>query len=415
MFDIVGKHNKARIYAELLDSESYSQIQNLVNQEFVKDSKICMMPDAHAGAGCTIGTTMTIRDMVVPNLVGVDIGCSVTAVKLTEKISSDNIELFKRLDQVIEEHIPVGFNVRDARQMETKTVFGGSIASVADYLLIETLHCKDHVNIQRGKQSFGTLGGGNHFIELANGVDSTYLIIHSGSRKLGMEVAEYYQGLAVRNMKKYSDSDLKEIIEKHKLLGTTDQIPSAIAEHKKTFVKVPDDFAYLTGNDLQNYLDDVHIMQSFVMKSHLVMADLIVRNLRIDADSIFTTMHNYIDHERMILRKGAVSANAGEQLIIPMNMRDGSLICTGKGNPDWNYSAPHGAGRLMSRGQARRNIALDDFKESMSGIYSSTVNNSTIDEAPMAYKPIDTILNAIEDTVEIIEIIKPIYNLKASE
>lgn len=415
MYEIVGKYNRAKVFAETLDTETHSQIQNLVNQEFVSDSNICIMPDAHAGVSCTIGTTMTIADKVVPSLVGVDIGCSVSVTKLNTKLSPKDTEVFRDIDNIIKKHIPVGFDVRTDEQMDMKPFELDTVRQLARCVELERLHCAHAVDLERGERSLGTLGGGNHFIELANDEDSTYLIIHSGSRKIGLEVAGYYQKLAISKSKNRR-RDIDKIIMHHKNAGTPHLIQSAIDEHRKNHPVTADDFPYLTGWDLECYLEDVARLQDFVRMSHSVMKTIIVGVLGGFANTSysFTTMHNYIDMNRMILRKGAVSANRDEMLIIPMNMRDGSLICRGKGNPDWNYSAPHGAGRIMSRGEARKLLTVEEFKKTMDGIYSSTIGEATLDEAPMAYKPMYSIVDAIGHTVDIVSVIKPIYNMKGA-
>ncbi|NLX62935.1 MAG: RtcB family protein [Tissierellia bacterium] len=369
MIEITGKYNTAKVFTDTIDSGAIEQIKELCDQEFVKDSSIRIMPDVHTGIGCTIGTTMTITDKVVPNLVGVDIGCGMETVKLKDK--TINLE---RLDRIIHEYIPAGFKVRNKEHEYVR------------YIDFENLACKKHVDLKRARLSIGTLGGGNHFIEVNRDEDGVlYLVVHSGSRHLGKEAAEYYQELGYKELvKKYGKNKIK----KH--------------------------LAYVEGKNFVNYLNDMKIIQKYAEYNRKAMVDLIIEKMGLEKEAQFTTIHNYIDLDSMILRKGAISAKKGEKVLIPINMRDGSLICVGKGNRDWNYSAPHGAGRIMSRRQAKENISLEEFKRSMEGIYTTTVNKQTLDEAAFAYKPMDEIIKNIQDTVEILHIIRPIYNFKGS-
>ncbi len=385
MLVIKGQFNEAKIFAKSLEEEAIKQIKELCNQEFVKGSKIRIMPDAHTGAGCVIGTTMTIKDKVVPNLVGVDIGCGVNVCKIRET----NIS-FELLDNIIRKEIPSGFRVRKTPHpyVENTNIFN--------------LKCRDYVDIERALLSIGTLGGGNHFIELSKDqVGNLYLLVHSGSRYLGKEVAEYYQNMAYALLSGSSLPTKKTKKKKKKKIINTEK------------VSVPKHLAYLENGPFNDYLHDMKIVQQYAQTNRTAMIDIIVQNLNLTVLEQFSTIHNYIDLEKMILRKGAVSAQKGEKIIIPINMRDGSLICIGKGNPDWNYSAPHGAGRIMSRRQAKKELDLEKFKNSMRGIYSTSIGFQTIDESPMVYKPLEEIEEAIKDTVEIIERIKPIYNFKA--
>ena len=359
--------NETKIFANTFEHEAYQQVKSLANYEPYLNQQIRVMPDAHVGKGSTIGTTMTITDKVTPNLVGVDIGCGMLTTKLNEK----KVDLPK-LDRTIIKNIPSGFAIRD----EAIAKFDFSDLRSAKY-----------ANFQRARLSIGTLGGGNHFIELNKGDDdSLYLVIHSGSRHLGVNVWKYYQDLAQKNAAK-----------NHK-----GKLPAAVR-----------DLAFLEGDDFVDYLNDMKIVQHYASVNRKMMANVILEEMGLTINDQFETVHNYIDINNNILRKGAVSAQEGEKLLIPINMRDGSLICIGKGNADWNYSAPHGAGRVMSRSKAKENISLSDYAESMKGIFSSSVNRSTIDEAPHAYKPMSEIVNAIEDTAEVLEVIKPIYNFKA--
>lgn len=385
---------EVKIFAETFEYEAYEQIKRLANYEAYQDSIIRIMPDAHAGKGCTVGTTMTITDKVTPNLVGVDIGCGMLTIELKDK----HIDC-EKLDTIIRTHIPNGFNVHEKQ----KATFN-----------FEKLKCAKHVDLERALLSIGSLGGGNHFIEVdySEKNDKYYLIIHSGSRKLGGDVCKYYQDIAFQGaneMKKIREN----LITRLKSEGRMKDIPSEIKKLRKPVADK--ELAHLSGDDFHSYLNDMEIVQRFALLNRKTMADIIIKEMGLREESRFETIHNYIDFKRMILRKGAVSAELGEKLLIPINMRDGSLICIGKGNADWNYSAPHGAGRLMSRGKAKEMLSMDEFIDSMNGIYTTSVSVSTIDEAPQAYKPMEEIKTAITDTVEIIDTIKPIYNFKASE
>jgi RNA-splicing ligase RtcB len=393
MMELKGKYNIAKVFTDNIDDKAISQIIDLCNQEFVKDSKIKIMPDTHAGAGCTIGTTMTIQDKIVPNLVGVDIGCGMLCVKLKEK----DIDL-EKLDNVIQNYIPSGFNVRENVHKFIKNID------------INKLKCKSFLNIERAELSLGTLGGGNHFIEINKDLQNNkYLVIHSGSRYLGKQVAEHYQNIAI---KKLSNSNEKEkIIKELKLQGREKEIQTALKKFKPMVIRK--ELAYLQNEDFKDYIHDMKIVQEYAKYNRHAIANEILRLMDLNMIEEFTTIHNYIDTENMILRKGAISAKENEKVIIPINMRDGSIIAFGKGNEDWNYSAPHGAGRLFSRSKAKENITMEEFTESMNGIYSTSVNQSTIDESPMAYKSKEEILENIKDTVDVIEVIKPIYNFKA--
>lgn len=409
MFQIQGKYNNCTVFADIVDNETQSQLINLMNQPFVSDSKIRIMPDCHAGAGCVIGTTMTIQNKICPSLVGVDIGCGVLAVKLKEK----DIDL-SELDRIIHEHIPAGGCVHDnPRPSKTK-------------IDVEDLACYKDASVRDmlAYCSVGTLGGGNHFIELdKDSGGNLWLVIHTGSRHLGLEVANFYQNKAWEILTAKANngdrkSKLNAMIAQMKADGKQKDIQKAIETFHKNYHEIlpsiPKDLAYLEGKCFDAYLHDMAICQQYAHDNRAEIAATIIKQMSLHELERFETVHNYIDMDNMILRKGAVSAQQGERLIIPMNMRDGSLICVGKGNPEWNYSAPHGAGRLMSRSQAKENISLFDFESTMKDIYTTCVNSSTIDESPMAYKPMKSIVNAVQDTVEIINIIKPVYNFKAS-
>ena len=391
MIELKAKFNNAKVFTDNIDAETISQIMLLLNQEFAKDNKIRIMPDTHAGSGCVIGTTMTIKDKIVPNLVGVDIGCGMHAVKLKEK----EIDL-SALDEVIEKYIPSGANIHELM--------------ASPYDLDDIIAPIDK---ERARRSIGTLGGGNHFIEVNRDSEGyLWLVIHTGSRHLGIEICKQYQDLAYKTLKGRGDV-VKDIIEKLKAEGRQREIESAIKTIKEKEITIPKDLCYLEGDNFKNYIHDMNLAQKYALTNRMHIADGIMRLLFLHEEERFDTIHNYIDIDNMILRKGAISAQAGEKVIIPMNMRDGSLICVGKGNPDWNYSAPHGAGRVMSRSKAKETINMHDFKDSMKDIYSTSVVESTIDEAPMVYKPMDEIIENIKDTVDVIDIIKPIYNFKA--
>jgi len=371
MYTITGKHNEAVVFSdkESVENTAYSQIMQLCDQEFTKGAKIRIMPDVHAGAGCTIGTTMTVKDKIVPNLVGVDIGCGMEVACLDDK----RVNL-PDLDKAIKENIPSGFEIRKKEH------------KFNDLINLENLRCKHQVKLDRARKSIGTLGGGNHFIEAGKDDEGKlYFIVHSGSRHLGLEVAELYQK------------------EAHKRLDKNLDIPKSLA--------------YAENDLFDDYIHDMKIIQQFADINRKAMVCEIVKKMKFDIIEQFTTIHNYIETEPdpMILRKGAVSAKDGEKLVIPMNMRDGSLICIGKGNPDWNYSAPHGAGRIMSRSEAKQRLTLNELKKSMDGIYTTSLTKETIDESPMAYKPMDEIVKHIGETVGIYKTIKPIYNFKAAE
>lgn len=395
MVELKGKFNNAKVFTDNIESEAISQIIELCNQEFVKDSIIRIMPDTHAGAGCTIGTTITIKDKIVPNLVGVDIGCGMTVAKLSCK--EVNLPL---LDKIIRTYIPSGFNIREKEHKNVKL------------LNLNDLKCCNYVNIQRAKLSIGTLGGGNHFIELNKDDEGDiYLVIHSGSRNLGKNVAEYYQNLAYKKFINMRE-EKRNLIQRLKKQGKEKEIQ--IELKKLQMPKINKQLAYVYDNDFNDYIHDMKIVQEFATLNRETIMYEILKHMNLRIDFNFTTIHNYIDTKNMILRKGAISAQNGELMIIPMNMRDGSLICIGKGNSDWNYSAPHGAGRIMSRSKAKELISIEEFKESMKNIWSTSVGVGTLDESPMVYKPMQEIIDNIKDTVEITNIIKPLYNFKAN-
>ena len=345
MFEIKGKYACAKVFTDVLEPSAEGQIKAMCDQPFVEGSRIRIMPDVHAGAGCTIGTTMTIGDYVVPNIVGVDIGCGMDVVKLKERPHRGH-----------------------------------------GRLNLEELRCFSKLDRRRMKEALGTLGGGNHFIEIdKDDEDNLYLVIHTGSRNPGLQVAQYYQKKAYRSLGGRSQTD------------------------------IPYELAYLSGEMQDNYLHDMDFMQRFAALNRRIIREEILDNMKLNEEDFFTTVHNYIDIDMMMLRKGAVSAKKGERLLIPLNMRDGALICTGLGNDEWNQSAPHGAGRLYSRKDTEAHFTLSEFKKQMEGIFTTSVDKDTLDECPMAYKDAESIINAIGDTVRIDKQIKPIYNFKSSD
>ena len=358
------------------------------------------MSDVHAGKGCTIGTTMTIRDKIVPGMVGVDIGCGMETVRLAEK----EID-FAALDALIRKEIPCGQNIR-----KDEHPLNGEID-------LHRLRCSPCVSVERAKRSIGTLGGGNHFIEVDRGENGElYLVVHSGSRHLGTQVCKYYQDQGRFAMWGGARHQIDELIAEYRAAGRWKEIQSTINELRREHpIRIPKDLAYVEGKLFEDYIHDMRITQRFAVLNRKAMTDVILRGMGLTKVEEFTTIHNYIDTEKMILRKGAVSAEAGEKLLIPINMRDGSLICMGKGNEEWNCSAPHGAGRLMSRKQAFARLSMDEYAAEMEGIWSSCVVGDTLDESPMAYKPMDEIVSEIGPTADIIERIRPVYNFKAAE
>ena len=400
--EVRGKNNSAVVFTENIEEAAVKQILDFCNEAASAGSKIRIMPDVHAGKGCTIGTTMTITDKVVPNLVGVDIGCGMFVIK----IDGDRIKL-SQLDDVIHRCVPSGRKLRGEQHMFAQNVD------------IRQLRCYEWAVKpieNRAMLSVGTLGSGNHFIEVAkNDGEDTYLVIHTGSRHLGVAVASYYQKEAWKRIADRYMKARQDAISALTAEGRQREIAETLKKITEEYGGVREEFAYCEGGLLDDYLHDMTIVQEYARWNRRAIANEILRETGIPAIESFETVHNYIDVDSMILRKGAVSAKAGEKLIIPMNMRDGSLICVGKGNPDWNCSAPHGAGRLMSRSEAKKEISLDDFKKSMGGIYTTCVGMDTLDESPMAYKPMEEIIVNIGDTVDIIDVIKPVYNFKAGE
>ncbi|MCR5290983.1 MAG: RtcB family protein [Treponema sp.] len=406
MQEVKGKYNTAKVYTDVVDEKSLQQIKTLCDQEFTSGAKIRLMPDVHAGAGCTIGTTMTIKDKIVPNLVGVDIGCGMETLMIHK--DSDAARNFDpaQLDMIIRKNIPCGFDIRKFAHQYVDEVEWDNIKGI--------------YNKHRAQLSLGTLGGGNHFIEADRDEEGNlYIVVHSGSRHAGLEIAEYYQEMAWKQLNGKTKADVDVMISQLKVEGRETEIEAKRVEmNAQIKTQIPKDLAYVSGYLFDDYINDMRIMQHFAMLNRMAMINTISIGLHLKKDEIvdqFTTIHNYIDTENMILRKGAVSAQKGEKLLIPINMRDGSLICIGKGNEDWNCSSPHGAGRVMSRNKAKKELSMEEFKAEMSGIYSTTVTKETLDEAPMAYKTMDDIVANIGPTADIVNVIKPIYNFKAAE
>ncbi len=397
MLTLEGKYNTASVYTDNIDNEAISQIIKLLNQPFCQNQRIAIMPDVHAGAGCVIGTTMTITDKVVPNLVGVDIGCGMETVMLAER----SIDL-EKLDKAIYDNIPAGFNIRCRRHAYT------------DKIDLSKLYCRAAIDESRAELSLGTLGGGNHFIEVDKDDEGyLYLIIHSGSRHLGKETARYYQKEAYKRLSRPDPNEIRKIARDLADQGRQSEIDLAIKNYNAAYPQIDPDLAYCDGELFDRYIHDMKIVQEFAVLNRRAIVDEIIRALELHAADRFTTIHNYIDTDNMILRKGSVSAQKNERILIPVNMRDGSLICIGKGNPDYNFSAPHGAGRLYSRSQARQSFSVDDYRKEMQGIYTTSVGQSTLDECPMAYKSLEDIVSNLHDTVDIVKQIKPVYNFKA--
>jgi len=398
MLEIKGKVNTAIAYATVIEDDAIEQIRRMCDYDFTEGSRIRIMPDVHAGKGCTIGTTMTVNGRAVPNVVGVDIGCGMYTVDLGRR------ELdMERLDEAAH-FIPSGMKVWEGRQER--------------FDLTELKCYRALKDARRLERSLGTLGGGNHFIEVDRAADGTnYLVIHSGSRNLGKQVAEHYQRLAVElhegKEEYYAKRD--RIIAEYKAAGRRSEIQAALQElvWSRKERTIPEDLCYVYGQHLEDYLHDVEICQSFARRNRELMAEILLKKTGLAARDAFHTIHNYIDTQEMILRKGAIAAHEGERVLIPINMRDGSVLAVGKGNPEWNFSAPHGAGRVMSRTAAREALDLEEYKREMEGVYTTSVSEETLDEAPMAYKRLEDIIDVIRESVDVIEILKPIYNFKA--
>ena len=398
--EIHGRCGMAIAYAKVIEKAAIEQIRRMCDYEFTEGVRIRIMPDVHWGKGCTIGTTMTVRDKVVPNLVGVDIGCGMYTVNL----GKGEID-FARFDEAAH-FVPSGRDVWEGRQEKFDLL---------------TLHCYRALkDTKRVARSLGTLGGGNHFIEIDRSADGTnYLVIHTGSRNPGKQVAEYYQNIAI-DLSHGKDELFRardELIRRYKEEGRRSELQGAIMELYRSFeakaAEIPADLAYLYGSYLEDYLHDIEICQAFARKNREVIARILLERTGLTAGEAFHTIHNYIDTEERILRKGAIAAHAGERVLIPINMRDGSILAVGRGSADWNYSAPHGAGRIMSRKAAKETLSMDEFRKTMTNVYTTAVNKSTLDEAPMAYKSLADIIDVIADSVDVIEVLKPIYNFKA--
>lgn len=395
---IIGKQNEAVVYGNIIEDSAIEQIKTLCDQSFAKHSKIRIMPDVHTGIGCTIGMTMTITDKIVPNIVGVDIGCGMYTIC----IGKEPIDM-EKLDAVVHT-IPSGKAVWEGRQKKFD---------------LEVLNCyrnlKDTKRLQR---SIGTLGGGNHFIEIdktKNGVQ--YMVIHTGSRNLGKQVAQYYQSIAIdlqRGKEEYFQKK-EEMIVQYKKEGRRKELQQALKQITWTpkQLEIPEELCFLYGKYSNEYLQDVAVCQQFARENRELIAQKIIEKMAWQTTEAFHTEHNYIDVNEKIVRKGAISAKKGEKVLIPINMRDGSILAVGKGNEEWNCSAPHGAGRLFSRGEAKKRFTLEQYQKEMEGVYTTSVTEKTLDESPMAYKTLENILQVIEQTVDVIEVIKPIYNFKA--
>ena len=407
MFEIKGSKNTAICYAKVVEESAIEQIRRMCDYDCSVGSQIRIMPDVHAGKGCTIGTTMTITDRVVPNVVGVDIGCGMYTVELGK------VDIDLAVFDAFAHSIPSGRNVWPGR---------------IEKFDLTALCCYRELNdTRRMVRSLGTLGGGNHFIEIDEAGDGTkYLVIHSGSRSLGKQVAEYYQKIAINLDRGYGEfmKEREEIIRTYKEQGRKSEIRDALKLRKQLMSKEgiikaepnnPRDLCYLTGEYLQRYLHDVEICQAFARRNRELMAEVLLEKNGLTAGEAFHTIHNYIDTNEMILRKGAISARKGEKVLIPINMRDGSVLAVGRGNPEWNYSAPHGAGRVMSRYDAKRNLSLEEYQKEMADVFTTSVSRETLDEAPMAYKSLEDIIDVIRDSVDVIDVMKPVYNFKAAE
>ena len=398
MIEVKGKYNEAKIFTDVVDNASVSQVIELCNQEFAAGSRIRLMPDIHAGMGCTVGTTMTITDKVVPNLVGVDIGCGMEIIRIRESYIEP-----QKLDKLIYEKIPSGFAIHSKPHR-----YLGEVD-------LDELCCIKHIDLPRAEKSIGTLRGGNHFIEAdKNDEGNIYIVVHSGSRRLGLEVAKYYQEEGYKVLNHSDEASIQQMIAEMKKAGRQKDIQKEIKRLKNVKqISIPRDMAYVTGELFDRYIHDMKIVQEYAALNRQAMIDEIVKGMKFHVEEQFTTIHNYIDTDNMILRKGSVSAQKGERLLIPINMRDGSLICEGKGNEDWNFSAPHGAGRLMSRADAKQSFTVSEYKKQMEGIYTTSANKTTLDECPMAYKGMKDILDNIGPTADVLKIIRPIYNFKA--
>ena len=404
MNQIVGRYATAIVYTDIIEETAIEQIRQLCDQSFVEGCSIRIMPDVHAGTGCVIGFTADLGQRVIPSIVGVDIGCGM----LTVDLGKEPVD-YAQLDQVVRRYIPAGSEIHETPAAQ--------FPRLRDLLIYNKLRSLSWI-----ENSLGTLGGGNHFIEVdVDDEGNHYLVIHTGSRNLGKQVAEYYQDLAYDILygKVQKEEQRRALIAEYKASGRTAELEQALQNfHMEIEAQIPRNLCYLTGDARSAYLHDMKICQEYAAMNRRIIADRILTNLLgrgLDTFRSFQTIHNYIDHETNIIRKGAVSAKKGEKLLIPINMRDGSLLCIGKGNPQWNCSAPHGAGRLFSRGAARQNFTVEDYAQQMNGIYTTSVSEETLDECPMAYKPIESIVSNVAPTVEILKVIRPVYNFKAGK
>ncbi len=385
-----------KIFTDNIEPEALEQVHTLMRQEAFKNSKVRIMPDVHLGIGCVVGFTGDLGDKVIPNVVGVDIGCGM----LTVEIEDYNIDL-ALIDYVIHKHVPAGFNIH-RRPVEMPF----DLTKIKVYNRLK--------NIRRIESSIGTLGGGNHFIEIGKSDDGrVFLVVHTGSRNLGKQVADIYQRLAISKMKKGSVQERQRIIEQFIKDNEQEKIPEAL-KMLDARGGIPKSLAYLEKEDRDNYLHDMRLCQIYASANRHKIADTIIKHAQLKEIERFETIHNYIGDDN-IVRKGAISAKKGEKVLIPINMRDGSLFGIGLGNPDWNYSGPHGAGRIMSRREAKRSLLVEDLKKDMKGIYTTTDNISNIDESPRAYKSMAEIIDNIKDTIKVLFVIKPIYNFKSGD
>ena len=393
MFEIKGKYAVALVTTDNIEEEAIGQITELVNHECSEGSKIVIMPDVHAGAGCVIGTTMTIKDRVVPNLVGVDIGCGVLAVEILDK------ELdFDKLQSVIDKYVPSGFSVHEEERFDDSGLqYLGTPLSKND---------KSHI-----LRSIGTLGGGNHFISVEGDGEKNYLVIHTGSRNLGTKVAKYYQDMAVKSFK---GKDVQSVINDLKESGQEHLISERLKELKLKEKSFNKDLAYLSGMAMSFYLFDLQIAQNYAEQNRNAINTTIFENMGWSMGDYIESVHNYIDTETMILRKGSVEAPVNGLFLVPLNMKDGTLICRGKSNEEWNQSSPHGAGRSMSRRKAKDSISLKDYEDDMVGVWSTSVNENTIDESSFAYKPALEIKEIVSEKYEVVRHLKTLFNFKAN-
>lgn len=390
--ELKTKYGEIKIFARTIEEEAVGQITIFANSILAENAHIRIMPDAHAGAGCVVGTTMKINDKVCPNLVGVDIGCGVTMVKSDGEFKGK----LEKVDTIIREKVPSGAKVHSKPSKN------------ADFL--EEMRCYKQLDkraLELASRSIGTLGGGNHFIEI---YDDGYIAVHSGSRNIGLKVAKYYQDLAIKSVTR----TMREL-EQEAIKNCPPNLREQYIKDNKGKYSITNSLAYLTDTEKEDYLHDIAILQEFASLNRKTMIDVILKEMKFRTKETIDSIHNYIDIKTKILRKGAISAKDGEKLVIPLNMRDGILICTGKGNEDWNYSAPHGAGRLYSRSAAKNYFTVSEYQKAMTGIYSSCISASTLDEAPFVYKHFEEIMEAVAPTVNILTRITPIFNFKASD